>query len=168
MTWVQLVAMSHPAQAAGFFSGRPSVDDWFRHKSFAVTEQRRVATWLALDATGKTVGFFALKSIGLVAEQEANSKARRYFSAGESGILIAQMGLAASIQRQGLGGKLLAQALQKCLESADIAPCRVIVLDAAEESLVPFYERFGFRPVGPGQLRMYQSVASVRKAFEGL
>lgn len=168
MSWGQLVPMSRPAQAEGFFSGRSSVDDWFRHKSFAATEQGRVATWLALDTTGKTVGFVALKSIGLVEEQEANSKARRYFSAGESGILIAQMGLAVSMQGQGLGGKLLAQALQKCLESADIAPCRVIVLDAAEESLVPFYERFGFRPIGPGQLRMYQSLASVRKAFAAI
>jgi hypothetical protein len=45
----------------------------------------------------------------------------------------------------------------------------VIVIDADNEGLVPYYQRWGFIPAeGPGQLRLYMKMSTARTYSEHL
>lgn len=49
-------------------------------------------------------------------------------------------------QKKGLGGDLLADAVKRTLQAADIAGVRALVVHALSEEAKQFYERFGFQP----------------------
>ena len=49
-------------------------------------------------------------------------------------------------QKKGLGGVLLADAVKRTLQAADIAGVRAFVVHALSEEAKQFYERFGFQP----------------------
>ncbi len=49
-------------------------------------------------------------------------------------------------QKKGLGGDLLADAVKRTLQAAEIAGIRAFVVHALSEEAKQFYERFGFQP----------------------
>jgi len=61
-----------------------------------------------------------------------------------SATLIGRLAVAASVQGQGLGGILLADALRRAHASASVIGSTMVVVDALDESAVAFYEKYGF------------------------
>ena len=55
-------------------------------------------------------------------------------------------------QKKGLGGDLLADAVKRTLQAADIAGIRAFVVHALSDEARQFYERFGFQPSPTDQM----------------
>ena len=67
-------------------------------------------------------------------------------------------------QAPGMGGQLVLAALATIVKAADRGGGQVIVVDADNEHLIPFYEGCGFRPTGRAEdLRLYMKVSTARK-----
>lgn len=82
--------------------------------------------------------------------------------------LIARLALDRSLQgdKSGRWGtQLIVDALRRVLAAASVSGGRIIVVDADNAELVPFYEAHDFLPIRANPLRLYMKVSTARKAL---
>lgn len=139
----------HEGLLKDFSSNEESIDHWLQHSALEQSTQLRTSTWLCLDAQGKLCAFFSLAmSIVTAPYEKLSSTQRKRWGVDERGfapaILIAKLGLRHDYHGRKLGKALIDPALSKCLETAEVAACALIVVDALKEELVGFYMKNGF------------------------
>ena len=86
------------------------------------------------------------------------------------GFMLAKMALDLSLRGDKAamwGTQLVVAALRRIVEAANISGGRVIVVDADNEGLLPFYSGHSFLPTKVNPLRLYMKVATARKLIEG-
>lgn len=79
-------------------------------------------------------------------------------------VLLARLALDRTLQRLGLGGVLLAEALSRIVAATQIVAARFVVVDAIDDGAARFYAHHGFRPV-PGSQRLVQKVGDIAAAL---
>jgi GNAT superfamily N-acetyltransferase len=77
-------------------------------------------------------------------------------------VLLGQLGVDRAFQGRGLGELLLMDAQARVDEISRRAGIRAMMLDARNERLAKWYEQHDFVRF-PGQLRMFKSIAAIRK-----
>ena len=80
-------------------------------------------------------------------------------------MLLARLTLDQSLHGQGLGGVLLADALERIVVATQTVAARFVVVDALHERAAAFYEHYGFKRI-PGTLRLVQKVSDVAAALK--
>lgn len=80
-------------------------------------------------------------------------------------MLLARLALDRSLQGQGLGGALLAEALGRVVVVTNTVAARFVVVAAIDERAAAFYEHHGFRRI-PETFRLVQKVADIAAALE--
>jgi GNAT superfamily N-acetyltransferase len=80
-------------------------------------------------------------------------------------ILLARLALDQSVQGQGLGGFLLADALRRCLSLAGQLGVHAVEVDAIDDQAKAFYERYGFVALQDNPLHLYLPMATIEDAF---
>ena len=145
---------------AGLDSGEPDLDRWLREHA-AGAEARRVArTFVWLDAQqDAVVGYYSLVGHRLVRSELP--RAVGHGSPAEiPAVLVARLALDRRLHGGGLGGVLLADALERIVEATQIVAARFVVVDALHPTAAGFYKHHGFRPI-PGTLRLVQKVPDI-------
>ncbi len=74
--------------------------------------------------------------------------------------LIGRLAVAEAYQGQGLGARLLREALIRAVEAAASVASAAVVVDPLHERAAAFYRRYGFEPLGDGQ-RMFLPMKDV-------
>jgi len=80
-------------------------------------------------------------------------------------VLLARLALDKSLHGQGLGGVLLADALERIVVATQTVAARIVIVDALHERGAAFYEHYGFKRI-PGTLRLVQKVSDVAAALK--
>jgi GNAT superfamily N-acetyltransferase len=145
-------------------SGEPELDTWLREHA-AGAEARRVArtfVWCQFD-DDVPVGYYSLAGHRLVRDDLPKSNGRGS-PAEVPAVLLARLAIDASLQGQGLGGALLADALTRVVAATELVAARFVVVDALHESAATFYEHHGFRRI-EGTLRLVQKIIWVVAAL---
>ena len=115
----------------------------------AAQDMRRKASAVfvmaAIDAPGQIAGYFTLSAMAL-AQNDVPEAARRHVPRYPlvSASLIGRLAVAKERQGQGLGSMLLASALRKAYDNADVVGSSMVVVDAIDERAVRFYQAHGF------------------------
>jgi len=157
---VERLAAHHDIES--FACGEASVDDWL-HNS-ARGNSHFVATFVCLDAGGVVRGFFALRTI-IVPVEGFSSRNRQGAVDGVSvGILLCQMGVSENDRGEGHGVLLLKRAMEEAANAHSSSPVLLFVIDAANESLVSYYEKAGLTRV-PNTLRLATRMSAVVKSL---
>jgi len=146
-------------------SGEPTVDAWLRDHA-AGAEARRVArtfVWCRADED-VVVGYYSLAGHRL-ARDDLPKVIGRGSPAEVPAVLLARLAIDASLQGQGLGGALLADALTRVVAATELVAARFVVVDALHEDAATFYEHHGFRRIAD-TLRLVQKISSVVAALE--
>lgn len=119
----------------------------------------RTFVWTEADTT-QVIGYYTL--MAHVLEREDLPKSLGHGSPTEiPAVLLARLALDHRSQGGGLGGALLADALERAALAARNVGARFAVVDALHEQAVAFYEHFGFRRI-PGSLRLVQKMSSIQ------
>ena len=137
----------------GVFScGVAGMDRWFKESISDQIKANRLRVWCAVDAEGRVVGFYGLSAHSVEAETSpslARYRERHLIPA----IYLAALATDQSVQGQGLGSVLMADALAKALEVSETIGAAAIILDVFEDSQLErrmaFYKNLGFRPLNP-------------------
>lgn len=82
-------------------------------------------------------------------------------------VLLGRLGVAKSMQGAGIGTRLLALARRITSDSLGASGGIGMVVDAATDELIAFYEKFGFRRVSPESLRLFLPTRSLVDQTEG-
>lgn len=151
--------------AADFCCGVESLDRWL--KRYAGQGERRDAsrTFVAIDPDRAVRGYYSLL-VGQVDHAESTETVRRGLSP-HFPIPVAVLARLAVDQRsrgEGLGARLLADALGRVSRAADDVAVRAVLVHALDEGAAGFYRHFGFEPLTTEPLTLMVTLAELRAA----
>ena len=148
----------------GFDSGEPTLDDWLINSALGSDARgiTRTFVWTEPDTT-QVIGYYAL--MAHVLQRDALPKSVGRGSPREiPAVLLARLALDKSTQGQGLGGALLADALERAALAARNVGARFAVVDALHARACAFYEHHGFKRI-PDTLRLVQKMSSIEASL---
>lgn len=146
-----------------FDSGRPELDRWLVEHALDAGVRRTARTFVWHRGDGVVVAYYSLTAHLLQREELPHALGRggpRQIPA----VLLARLALNQSLQGQGLGAALLAEALQRVVAVTETVAARFVVVDAIDEPAAGFYEHHGFRRI-PGTRRLVQKVSDIAAAL---
>lgn len=150
---------SHPR--AAFESGQPAVDRWLRGAALQAQDKRLASTRVLLDDGGAIAGVFTLASAQVDFGALPGDVAKKLPKRALPVAVLAWLGVGRAWQGQGLGARLLAQALNECHAASTTFPFVAVILDCVDDQAKAFYARWSFREL-PGQpLRLFLSAAEL-------
>jgi GNAT superfamily N-acetyltransferase len=156
-------AISEQDDATPFDSGKPDLDNWLRQHG-RTAEARRTGRTFVWHEDRQIVAYYTIAAHLLVREDLPRASGR-----GNPGqipaVLLARLALDKTLQGQGLGGVLLADALRRVVVATQTVAARFVVVDALDEAARRFYEHHGFRVI-PDTLRLVQKISDVAAALE--
>jgi GNAT superfamily N-acetyltransferase len=149
----------------GFTCGVESLDRYFRTQASQDVRRKANGVFVLIDPRepNKVLGYYALCATSLP-QADVPMAARRYIPRHPlvSATLLGRLAVAAEHQGQGLGGPLLADAVQRAYVSASSVGSSMLVVDAISEQAAAFYEAHGFVRL-PESLRLVLPVRAIEK-----
>jgi GNAT superfamily N-acetyltransferase len=149
----------HPRSS--FRSGDEAVDRWLATKALQHQTKHLSVTKVLLDNAGAIAGYYTLATgqvdFSDLPPEMAKQLPRRVLPIA----VLAWLGVESRRQRQGLGGRLLAQALHDCWEAGETFPFVAVVLDCLSESAKRFYQRWDFAELPGHPFRLFLSTKSL-------
>ena len=148
-----------------FACGNEVLDRWLRR--YAGQGERRDATrtFVATGEGGAVRGYYTLLA-GQVEHEEATDAVRkglsRHFPIPVA--ILARLAVDAHSQGQGLGARLLNDALERICRAAQEVAVRAVVVHAIDDAAANFYERFGFRSLSVAPRMLMVTLAELREA----
>jgi GNAT superfamily N-acetyltransferase len=157
----QLLAEHHEIDA--FVSGVPSLDDWLKRRARSNQASGASRTYVACEGA-RVLGYYALAS-GAVAVDTVPGRFRRNMPDPIPVVILARLAVDQSMQGQGIGRALFADAAQRVTQAADAIGIRGLVVHAISDAARKFYLALGFEEC-PGQpLMLVVTLADLRAAL---
>lgn len=153
---------------AAFSSGVESLDTYLKNQASQDMRRKANAVFVMVspEAPDRILGYFTLCALALE-HADVPEAARRHIPRYPlvSATLIGRLALATEFQGQGLGSMLLARALRKAFENADVVGSSMVVVDAIDERAAGFYEAHGFTrlPEAPRLIMPMRSIAKLTR-----
>lgn len=80
-------------------------------------------------------------------------------------VRLCRLAVCKSMQKQGIGAKLLIDALWKVLNVAALSGCVGVVVDAKNEQAIRFYQTFGFKQAPDNHLLLFMPLVEIKMAL---
>lgn len=146
---------------AALASGQALVDGWLRGQALQSQAKRLTVTRVLAASDGMVAGFYTL-AMGQVDFGELPSDLVRKLPRRALPVaVLAWLGVDAGFQGQGLGARLLAQALADCHAAGETFPFVAVVLDAVDQASKAFYAHWDFREVPGRPMKLYLTAAAL-------
>lgn len=150
-------------ERAAFDSESEPLNRYLREHVAQDVRRRVAACFVALDDGQRVVGYYTLASASLLLADLPASTGRklpRYPSV--PAVRMGRLAVDQAFKGHGLGGALLADALERAARS-EIAAFALMV-DAKNEAAAAFYRHHGFIALPDSQLTLFLPLATVRSA----
>ncbi|OOY10898.1 GNAT family N-acetyltransferase [Thioclava marina] len=155
---------------AAFGCGVGQIDNYLKLTAKKGAKADMVRIWVVLDDARRILGFYAINMHSVMAAEMPASLARKALGHGVlPAAFISMIGVDLSMQGQGLGSALLADALSRIGRvSEEIGTCAVLldVFDCGDAGQVArrkrYYESFGFIALPDQPLRLFMPIQTVR------
>jgi GNAT superfamily N-acetyltransferase len=162
---IERLAKSH--ERAGFFSGKPSLDDFIRTLVSQYEKRNLGRTYVAVRPGEKRVwGYDTLASGAVPFMHLPAPAARKLPKHPVPAILLARLAVDQGAQGQGLGEALLLDALDRCSNMADSLGVHAVEVAAIDGTAKRFCEKYGFMTLLDDELHLFLSIATIRNARE--
>lgn len=144
-----------------FDCGVHELNYWFRRHARPATAQDDARTYVALDANGTVVGFHAL-AYGSVERTTAPQWTQTGARYPVPVLILARLAVSSSTQDSGVGKLLLRDAIDRCVQAADIAGLAALLVHAKNDEAAQFYEHHGFHPSPTDGLHLFLTLEEIR------
>lgn len=152
---------------ATFSCGVESLDTYLKTQASQDVRRKANAVFILTAPASPRVllGYFTLCAYGL-APGVVPDAARRHLPRYPlvSATLLGRLAVHVSHHGRGLGGVLLAEALRKAHDNADVVGSSMVVVDALDENAAAFYSAHGFLRL-PASSRLVLPMKTVAKLF---
>ncbi len=151
----------------GFACGKEPLDRFLQEYAHQAVAKNLSKTYVAVDETDETVilGYYTVTPCRIEPGELPRDVARllKLPELELPASLVARLAVSETVKGQGIGSLMLMDAMARCARVAGEVGGVAIVVDALEESVVPFYERVGFKRFEPAALKMFIPMATVRE-----
>ncbi len=151
-----------------FHSGLKPVDIWLATKAWQHQEKHLSVTKVLLDRDGAIAGYHTLATgqvdFGDLPPAVTKRLPRRVLPVA----VLAWLGIESKYQGQGLGRRLLAQALRDCHEAGKTFAFVAVILDCLDNAAKTFYQHWNFEELPGHPNRLFLSAKRLEAILEGL
>lgn len=148
----EIEPLSHCHDVSMFSCGKPPLDNWLRNRALRNQETGDSRTFVMTDR-GVVIGFYALTTAS-AARVGLPGALRRNAPDPVPLLLLGQLAIAASHAGQGLGRRLLGDALLRAADASQHIGFRALATHPIDDEAERFYRRFGFTVVPDSQPRL--------------
>jgi GNAT superfamily N-acetyltransferase len=158
---VQIQPLSSIHNCKGFDCGTPPLNEWLATMARQQQKKNIARTFVLVDvAVPETIlGFYTLAVSEVGHENFPNPKK---FPKRVPVIKLGRFATLKTLQRKGLGGQLLLNALEKVAELSLHAGIAAIVVDAKDSKAAAYYREFGFLPSPENPLQLFLLTATLQ------
>lgn len=164
MSGLSLVLLRPGQDLSGFDCGNSELDRWLTDHALASQKADLARTYL-VTTPDDVAGYVSLTTGSVRPEAAPSRYARGMPHYPIPTILIARLAVDRRYQRQGLGSRLLAEALRLSVAASDTAAARLVVVDAIDDQAAAFYRRWGFIDVPENPHRLFRKVSDIRNSL---
>ncbi len=151
-----------------FACGKADLDHWF-HQRADRDAHKGTQVFVAVDDTLGVVGVYSLNVITLALENLPQTQAHLLPRPGSApAALLRSLARDLRVHGQGIGAKLLVDAIHRVLGAAKTLPLIAVIAEVNDAHAAAFYDSFGFRPFPRIPERAFLLTASVMTALNGL
>ena len=140
-----------------FHCGEQQVDQWLATKALQHQRKHLSVTKVLLDANAAIAGYYTLATgqvdFGDLPAEISRQLPRRTLPVA----VLAWLGVSSDHQGQGLGTKLLAQALRDCYEAGQTFAFVAVVIDCLNDAAKSFYQHWDFEELPGHPYRLFLS-----------
>lgn len=145
-----------------FDCGDEDLNDWLRRCALDLDARNVTRTYVFVpDGRSQVCGYFSLMPDRIAASDLSSGLAGGVDAV--PAILVAKLALDRSLHGRGHGGDLVVEAVRWALAGIEAVGGRLIVVDAARQDLVAFYQQYGFRQLG-SSLRLGLKASSAARS----
>lgn len=138
----------------GFSCGVPLIDSWAMERAPLAAKHGTAVAYVSRTTEGEVAGFYTLSAYSVNRDSVLGGWLRRNTPDRIPAIQIGMLGVSSRFQGEGLGWKLLQDAIERAHVISGQLGSRAIIVDPYDDTARSFYEHFGFRPI-PGSTSMY-------------
>lgn len=152
---------------ASFDCGNEALDRYIRERVGQDMRRGIARTFVAVavDDPHHTLGFFTLSATSVTASHLPPKVAKRLPRHPVPAALLGRLAVDRSVAGRGLGGILLADAVERTLVAAQTLAAAVIVVDPIDETAQTFYAAHGFRSLEGPERRMFLTLSVGKTGF---
>ncbi len=147
-----------------FDSGADELDRWL-HRFARIADGAGTAKTYVLTSGNRVLGYYALTPAGVSREELPERHAKGMPAHPIGVILLARLAVDRSLQGQGYGRALMADASIRTLQAADLVGARAMLVHARDEQAAGFYERLGFTRSPTDALHLMVLIKDLRRTF---
>jgi len=170
VTWPtgwRLESLTKSHRRRDFISGQIQVDDWLHTKALQNQSKHLSITKVLIDDAEVLAGYYTLATgqvdFSDLPAEIVKKLPRRVLPVA----IVAWLGVNKHHQGQGLGERLLAQALRDCRDAGKTFAFVAVILDCINGAAKAFYQKFGFSELPGHPYRLFISTAQLEAMMAG-
>jgi GNAT superfamily N-acetyltransferase len=164
VTELRIAPLARDHELGRLDSGASELDEWLRRFARVADAAGTARTYVLVDGS-RAVGYYALTP-GAVDRREMSTRHAKGMPAHPIGvILLARLAVDRSLQGQGYGRALVADAALRTLQAAKLVGARAMLVHARDQPAAAFYERLGFSPSPTDPLHLMVLIKDLRRTF---
>jgi ribosomal protein S18 acetylase RimI-like enzyme len=162
---IQLLERGHPRRR--FDCGEQPVTDWLRTKALQHQKKHLSVTKVLLAPDGEVAGYYTLATGQIDFSDLPADVVRRLPRRALPVPVLAWLGVSIAHRRQGLGTRLLSQALRDCHEAGQTFAFVSVILDCINDAAKAFYQQWDFAELPGHPYRLFLSAKQLERMMTG-
>lgn len=148
-----------------FHCGKPQLDEYIQRHARQNDEKNISKTFVAVNDENIVVGYYALCTSSIEFEELPEEIIKQLPSYPIPAALIAKLAVDDSLRGQGLGAKLLIDALQRILAASQEIAIKAVLVDAIDDDALAFYQHFEFIELPDQDLKLFLPIETIQQLF---
>ncbi|HWW73667.1 MAG TPA: GNAT family N-acetyltransferase [Duganella sp.] len=150
-------------QVSKFTCGKGELDNYLQSTAKQHQSKDVARTYVIVDDDdpGMIIGFFTMAIRSMTCKDEMPVSMAKRLPSNVPGYTLARLAISKSHQGQGLGEKLLVEAMTKAKAAAKEVDGFALFVDAKDEDAAGFYKKYGFTSFPSNPLILVIPIASI-------
>ncbi|MBP0018402.1 MAG: GNAT family N-acetyltransferase [Cyanobacteria bacterium SBLK] len=148
-----------------FESGQPDLDRYLKRFAWKNHELGVSRVFVACSANSNVIQGFYTSSTGALSTQSIPNLQDK-FPQQTPALLIGRLAVDKSVQRQGLGKKLLKHAFESAIDISKKTGVWAVYVDAKYEAVKQYYQRFSFMPLKDEKSILFVPLQTIRQLIQ--
>lgn len=149
-----------------FDCGDPAINASLRQITGNPDNSESSPVFTAVDVHNIINGFYTLTATNIEFAEVPENLAEKINTYPVPTVVIDRIAVHKTLQRKGLGARLLIDALQRIHDAADEIGVMVVMVEALNERLRAFYLHYGFIPLSGTSSRLFLPMEKITQLFQ--
>lgn len=149
-----------------FDCGDPAINASLRQITRKPDDIESSPVFTAVDERNIINGFYSLTATNIEFAELPENLAEKIDTYPIPTVVINRIAVHKTLQRKGIGARLLIDALQRIHDTANEIGVMVILVEAANERLRAFYLHYGFIPLSGSNSRLFLPMEKITQIFQ--